>query len=331
MKVKIRGIGRYLPIRIIKNEELEKDFGIKPGSLLHKCGLTERRRADPYKETQSWMAAQAFLGAVKDAGLHLNDIQLIVNASGTPERAIPDNGPLIQDHLGLSTTGIPAFSIHATCLSFLVALEVVSSMIHSGVYDNVLVVSSEVVSPFSLDFKKDPYTAGLFGDCAVAVVLSKTPPSEASALTLWRMETFGDFKELATLKGGGSRFHPADPKTTSEHQTFSMNGPGIMEFAVDQIPPFMERLKTGLSEGLGSIQCVIAHQPSGHGMDYLQHGLNWGDKVVRVFDTFGNGISTSIPNALYEALEQGKVKRGDEIMVCGTGAGLSMAAAILIY
>jgi len=233
--------------------------------------------------------------------------------------------------MSLSSSGIPCFSIHATCLSFLVALEVVSSLIHSGAYKNAVIVSSELICQYALDFKVDPYTAALFGDAAVACVITATPLGEESALKLFRMETFGNLNDLATLRGGGSMWHPLDPKTTKSHNTFKMDGPKIMEFATEYIPQFMERFQPGLSEGLGSIVCVIAHQPSGHGMSYLQHGLGWHDKVIRIFDTYGNGISSSIPNALFEAIKNGKIKRGQEILLCGTGSGLSLAGALLIY
>jgi len=275
------------------------------------------------------MAAQAALEAIKDSGLQSKEIQLILNASGTPERCIPDNSALIQEHMGLSSFGIPAFSIHATCLSFLVALEVASSLIENGIYENCLIVSSELVSQYSLDFSNDPYTAALFGDAAAAVVIAKTPSGESSKLSLFRMETYGHLKDLATLRGGGSMWHPADPKSTKDHEIFKMNGPGIMEFAATELPGFLGRMQ--LPNGLESIDWIISHQPSGHGMSLLQHGMGLGEKVVRIFDTLGNGISTSIPCALYEVIKSGKAKRGHEMVLCGTGAGLSIAAIFLIY
>jgi len=208
-------------------------------------------------------------------------------------------------------------------------LELVSGLINAGVYNTVVIVSSEMVSPFSLDFKNDPYTAALFGDAAVAAVVSRTPKGENSKVTLFRMETFGEFRDLATLRGGGSMYHPADPDLKKEHQVFSMDGPKIMEFAVENLPAFFERME--LADGMNSFDWIIAHQPSGHGMSFLQHGMGLEDKVVRIFDKFGNNISSSIPNALYEAIKSGKVKRGHRLVLCGTGAGLSIGCVCLTF
>ena len=113
---KIVGVGHYLPERVVPNSEIEARCGLPAGWVAARSGVRERRWVTD--ETNSYMAAQAALEAIADAGLTLNDIDLLINASGTQEQAIPDGGPLIQRQLGLATSGLPCFSIHATCLSF---------------------------------------------------------------------------------------------------------------------------------------------------------------------------------------------------------------------
>src|SRR5688572_7446931 len=129
-RIKIAGMGRYLPERIVTNEELEALCDLPRGWIEKHNGVCERRWING--ETSSYMGAQAAREALDKAGMQLGDIDLILNASGTPEQVIPDTGALIQRQLGLGESGIPSMSIHATCLSFVAALDMSASLITSG-------------------------------------------------------------------------------------------------------------------------------------------------------------------------------------------------------
>jgi len=327
--IKIAGVGRYIPQQIVTNKELEQQCNLKPGWIKEKLGLTERRRASSH-ETTSWMAAQAGLEAIKDAKLKLQDIDLLINASGTPERAIPDSAPLVQEWMGLNKYQVPAFSVHATCLSFIVALEIAAGFIATGLHKNILIVSSEIVLPCGLNWN-EPHSACLFGDLAAAAVIVPTPNGESSCLNAFQMKTWGEEKDLATIRGGGSGNHPASPDTKPEHNVFHMEGNKLLLWALEHVPPFLDEVIPGLSQGAPGIDWIIPHQPSGNGMLFLQQGLGWGDKVINVFEKFGNTISSAIPSALYEAIKSGKLKRGQKVLFAGTGAGLSIAMAHLTY
>jgi len=327
LRIKIAGIGRYIPSRVVTNEELEATRGIKPGYLESKLGIKSRRKAD--KETASFMAAEAAKEAIKDANLTLDDIDLILNASGTPEQPIPDNGPFVQHWLGLDKKGTPAFSIHATCLSFIVALHVSSSFISTGLYKRILIVSSEIMNEWGLNWNQ-PHPAGLFGDAAGAAVVTATPEGEASCVTKFSLSTHGDQTHCAGIRGGGNKLHPLDPACKKEDLLFNMHGHELLQWAMDMLPGFLENFKPGLTERC-DYAAAIVHQASGNGLGFVENGLGWGNKVVRTFDWTGNTVAASIPVTLYEAVKSGKLKRGEEAIMLGTGAGLSMAALSFIY
>jgi len=327
LPVKIAGVGRYLPERIVPSCEIDLRCGLPPGSIERHSGVRERRWADG--ETSTYMGAQAATEALANAGLKLSDIELIVNASGTPEQAIPDNAPLIQRHLGLGESGIPCLSIHATCLSFIAALDLSASLLAAGRYQRILIVSSDIGS-VGINFA-EPESAALIGDAAAAVVVVNTPTGEASRIQAIHLETYGEGAYLTTINGGGSRRSPNDPATRPEDNLFHMEGPQLLRLGRRRLGPFLERLRPGLSGSLGGIQWVIPHQPSHLGLRTLRH-FGWPEaRVIRTLDWLGNCIAASIPVTLYEAICQGCMQRGDEVLLLGTGAGFSMGGVILIY
>lgn len=327
LPLKISGLGRYLPDRVVPSSEVEKLCGLRQGWIEHRSGVRERRWATD--ETSSYMGAQAAKEAVAESGLELSEIDLILNASGTPEQAIPDGGPLIQRQLGLGASGIACMSVHATCLSFLAALDVSANLLATGRYKNILIVSSEVAS-HGINFK-EPESASLMGDGAAAAVVTATPPGEESCLQIARLETYGDGAELTAIRGGGTGRHPNDPATRPEDNLFHMDGPQVLRLAVRYSSDFLEKLRPGLSKGLGTIKLVTPHQPSKMGLKVMQ-GFGWpADQIVKTLDRLGNCVSASIPLTIYEAARSGRLQRGDEFLIVGTGAGLSIGGAILTY
>ncbi len=154
LPLKIIGLGRYLPARVVPSREVEVLCGLPAGWIERRSGVRERRwAAGANGETSSFMGAQAAREAVAEAGLALTDIDLILNASGTPEQAIPDGGPLIQRQLGLGQSGIAALSVHATCLSFLAAIDLSATLLATGRYHRILIVTSEIGS-VGINFKE---------------------------------------------------------------------------------------------------------------------------------------------------------------------------------
>jgi len=328
MPLKILGVGHYLPERVVPSAEVERMCGIKPGWIERHTGVKERRWVGP-KETNSYMGAQAAREAVADSGLTLNDIDLILCASGTPEQTIPDNSALIQRELGLGKSGGACMSVHITCLSFLLAMDLAAAMLAVNRYKNILIVSADIAS-VALNFR-DPESAALFGDAAAAVVVTRTPEGEASKIEKARFETYSIGAHLTEIRGGGSRLHPANPETRPEDNLFSMAGPKVYRLARQHQDTFFERLRPGLSTNPGSIKLVIPHQASLLALRALRRNGIDDDKVVITLDRYGNCVATSLPLTLYEAIKTNRMQRGDEILFGGTGAGLTLGGMLLTY
>ena len=164
------------------------------------------------------------------------------------------------------------------------------------------------------------------GDAAAAVVVSR---SDSSALEAYLMETYADGLELSGIPGGGSRIHANQLDATPDDFTFAMQGKSLLKMVSKRLPPFLERLQPGPSEGLSDIDHVIPHQASSLGLSLLKK-YGWPeDSIIRTLHKFGNCIAASIPATLYEGLKHGPVQPGQRVLLVGTGAGVSIAGAIL--
>ncbi len=328
LPLKIVGIGRYLPQRVVPSCEVETLCQLPAGWIERNSGVRERRWVNE-NETNSWMGAEAAKEALADASLAPTDIDLIINASGSYEQAIPDTAPLIQRQLGLGNSGIACLTIHATCLSFLVALDMCASLLASGRYRHILLVTAEIAS-VGLN-PAEPESASLLGDAAAAVVLTATPPGETSRICTARLETYGDAAYYTQVPGGGVRKHPNKPDAQPLDNLFHMEGKAIAHFALRHSPEFLERLRPGLSKGLGNIALVVPHQASLLALRTLGK-FGWpAERIVVTLDHLGNCIAASIPATLYAAIRQGRLQRRDEVLLVGTGAGLSLGGVILVY
>jgi len=324
---KIAGVGRYLPSRVVPSEELERQHGLPPGWCVEKQGVKERRWVED--ESASFMGAEAAKAAVRDAGLELRDIDLILNGSGTSEQALPDNAPLYQRELGMGRSGVPSFSVNASCLSFLVGLDIAAGYLNARRYKNVLVIASDVSST-SLNYDR-PENFTLFGDAAAAVVVTLPEPGEESCIHAFHMTTHGYGAEFSQVRGGGSRRHANDKRTSSHDNVLQMNGAELMKVNFEYYPKCYETLwsRTG---GITPEDCkyVIPHQPSRVVLDYL--GLHYEEeKIVRINDRFGNCVGASAPLALYEATKFLGLQRGDRAVLTGTGSGVSYVGMVITY
>ena len=162
-------------------------------------------------------------------------------------------------------------------------------------------------------------------------VVVRTPPGEAAGLLAARLETYGDGADFTAIRGAGSRRPPNHPDTRPEDNLFHMDGRQVLRMALTYSGPFLEKLRPGLSHGLGSIQLVVPHQPSLVGLRAMQ-SFGWSaERIVVTLDHLGNCVAASLPATLYEAVRQGRLKRGDEVLLVGTGAGLSIGGVILTY
>ncbi|MFH1464245.1 MAG: 3-oxoacyl-[acyl-carrier-protein] synthase III C-terminal domain-containing protein [Pseudomonadota bacterium] len=325
---RILGVGRYLPARVVTSDELAAIVGVAPGWIERNQGVHERRWVAD--ETAPWMAAAAAREALEEAGLEPGDLDLILNASGTQPQAIPDGAALIQRELGLGESGVAAFSVHATCLSFMVGFDLASHLLASGAYRHILVVTADISSR-ALDFTQ-PEASTLFGDMAAAVVLGRAEQGSGSGVLAARMETFSVGADFTTIPGGGTTRHPNRPETRPEDNLFHMEGRKVARLSFRHAGEVLEHLRPGLSTGLGDLDWVIPHQASLLGIRALTKVYGYPeDRVITTLHRLGNCVAASIPGTLYEAVRSGRLQRDQTALMVGTGAGLSIGGLVFRY
>lgn len=328
--LRILGTGCHHPAHRVASTDFDTRLGLPAGSSEAATGVAERGVAAD-DETASSMAARAAEAALHAAGLDGRDLDAIVSTCAVMEQPIPCQAALVQRALGLGASGIPAFDLNATCLGFLVALDLVAAAIATGRWRRVLVVASEVPSRgLRAD---DPMTAPLFGDGAAAAVLGAAQAGDASALLAWRMETRGDHAEACRIRGGGTRIAPGDPRNDDrDAYRFEMDGPATFRAAGRHMPRLLAHLLDTAGLALGDIDCVVPHQASGGGLDRIVRALRLPDaRTVRILGRHGNQVAASLPHALHHAIDSGRLQRGQTCLLLGTGAGLSLGGAVLRY
>jgi 3-oxoacyl-[acyl-carrier-protein] synthase-3 len=318
LRVKVASTGFYAPPRVETAAELAPRIGQTEEWIITRTGVRERRIADEPLEVMAAHAARAALQSDRAP-------DLIINASSTPRQLVPDNSVFIQRELGFD--GIPSYSVHATCLSFVVAMYNAAALVSAGAYRRILVVSSEGAS--ITRNMAQPESAALIGDGAAAVVLEPTPDDEASAIEGYRMMTWPKGADLTEVRGGGQRHYPNHAGTQPEDHLFSMDGPGIYRMARPRVHQVVRDLLGDLGLAVGDIDWVVPHQASGPGLELLPRIGFSADRIVNIVGRFGNCVAASIPMALACLAASGRVRRGDRVLLLGTGAGLSVAGAVL--
>ncbi|MCF7645272.1 beta-ketoacyl-ACP synthase III [Bacillus subtilis] len=324
--LRIAGTGAFLPKKCVLSSDIDNMLGWPAGTTENRFDLTARYVAEG-DETSSYMAEQAALQALDAAGIAPQDLDLILGACGVMEQVIPSTATLVQHRLGLGKSGIPAYDVNATCLSFIQALDLAAMKIQLGLARNVLIFSADIAS-VGLDWK-EPNVAAIFGDGAAAVVLT----ADGDGLLASRFETYSEGRDACVLAGGGTRISAAvDPVAAAEASYFRMNGQAAFRVTARYLSRFLKRLFAQDGLNIADIDCIIPHQASGlsltHGLARV--GLD-PDKVIQTFSRFGNQIATSIPMALHTAICEKRLQRNDLVLLAGTSAGISIGGVVLRY
>tara|TARA_B110000263_G_scaffold119247_2_gene103854 strand:- start:2797 stop:3759 length:963 start_codon:yes stop_codon:yes gene_type:complete len=320
MNLKISGIGYYLPDNIETSEELAPKIGKSIDWINSRTGVKERRVSDIDVDL---MGAKAAKLALKD---EIPD--LILNASGVGKQVIPDTSVFIQKQLGFK--GIPSFTLHSTCLSFLVALHTAAHFISQGTYKKILIVSADRGTR-GRNFD-EPESAALLGDAAAAILVEQALENEQSCMLDFTMNTYPEGLHLTEVRGGGTNLHPHDKETKFSDNLFSMNGPMIYKMARKIVYNQIQLDLKNNNLKVDDIDLVVPHQASGLAVKaYSKYGGFKKDKIVNILEKTGNCVAASLPLALAIAFEENKFKRGDLIYFIGTGAGLSVASCLLRY
>lgn len=322
--VGILGTGKYVPEQILTNQQLEQMVETNDEWIVTRTGIKERRIAAS-DEATSDLAFKAAEQAIANAGLTADDIDLIIIATVTPDMSFPSTACLVQARLGAKC---PAFDLSAACSGFIYSLVTGNALIQSGMYRRILIVGAETLSRIT-DYT-DRNTCILFGDGAGAVVIGEVPAGRG--FQSFEIGADGTGGELLKVSAGGSR-KPASAETVSnkEHSIY-MAGNEVFKFAVRIMGNAAEEAiaKAGLTKA--DIDLLVPHQAN---IRIIQSSLNRlelsEDKAMINLDKYGNMSAASIPVALAEAVEQGRVKEGDKLCLVGFGGGLTWGATVIVW
>lgn len=322
------GTGIYLPKRNISSKQLDKKFCKPDGYMEKKYGVETRYYVDD--ETSSYMGAEAIKDALRNSCLNISDIDCIVCASGTQEQPIPCTASLIQAKLKCHNLKTPCFDINSTCLSFVVALDIVSCLISAGKYKKVAIVSTEISSK-GLNWNQEE-SCILFGDGAAAVIVGSSRENNGKFLGSL-LQTNSEGAHFSEIVGGGTKLPSLEYESTHQDEfTFTMNGRKLFKKVCEDIEVFNEQLLKKAGLRIEDISYVVPHQASFSAMELIRKRLKVPkEKWANIIFDYGNMIAASIPLALHLSIKNGKINRGDKVMLLGTSAGISIGGVIFEY
>ncbi|GAC44364.1 3-oxoacyl-[acyl-carrier-protein] synthase III [Paenibacillus popilliae ATCC 14706] len=321
--VGIIGTGKYVPERVLTNEDLEKMVDTSDEWIITRTGIKERRIAAEHEATSD-LAYHAAQEALKAAGITAEQLDLIIVTTITPDMAFPSTACLLQERLGAKRAA--AFDLSAACAGFIYGLANASNFIAMGTYQYALVVGAECLSRIT-DYT-DRNTCILFGDGAGAAVLGPVP--EGRGFQSFELGADGSGKNLLKLEGGGSR-HPSSHQTVDDklHYIY-MNGREVFKFAVRVMGNAADEALKKAGKTKEDIDLLIPHQANTRIIQAAIERLNLPEeKCVINLPKYANTSAASIPLALAEAVEEGRVREGDTLLLVGFGGGLTWSASVI--
>lgn len=321
---KIRGWGAYRPETCVPSSEIDDCLRQPSGYVQSTFGIASRGVAQPH-ETSSMMGAEACRAALAHAGWDPGEFDVLIGGCGVMEQPIPSTSILVQDRLGLGGSGIPAFDVNQTCLSFLTALDVAALGMAAGRWRRAVVFSSDIASA-GLD-PADAKSMSIFGDGAAAVAVEAV--SDGAGLLSYRLESYGAGHRLATLRAGGTALRVEQGfEAIVAGARFEMDAFGIFKAAAKRLPQVIDGALAEAGLEKSDLACVICHQASAPGVAHVQR-LFALTPVIDIFASTGNQIAASLPTVLAHALDSEIARPGDAIMMLGTAAGISAGAMVL--
>jgi 3-oxoacyl-[acyl-carrier-protein] synthase-3 len=326
----IAGTGHYAPNRVITNEYLSTLMDTNDAWITERTGIKERRWYEKGLDTVANMAAKASKMAVENAGAQLEEIDCIVFATITPDYYFPGSGVLLQRELGLGP--IPAFDIRNQCTGFVYAVSLADQYIKTGVYQNVLVVGAEIQSSALEISTEGRGMAVIFGDGAGAVLMKRSSDHKKGLIDSLLFSDGKYAEELILKDPGSSRPHRelAELALNPEETRPFMNGNQVFKHAVQRFPEVTLAIleKNGFAQS--DLDLLVPHQANLRITQYVKDKLGLSDeKVVSNIEKYGNTTAASIPIALSEAWEAGRVKEGMLICLTAFGSGFTWGSNLV--
>lgn len=325
----ITGTARFIPEKTITNLDLESMMNTSDEWIQQRSGIKERHYAESGVGSSD-LAYEAALRAIDDAQIDKSEIDFIIAATLSPDHYFPGNGVLVQARLGLM--GIGALDVRNQCSGFIYSLSVADQYIKAGTYKRILIVASEKQSA-NLDYSDDGRDlAVLFGDGGAAVIVEAGNSEEDRGILSTHLFSDGNFVEDLWMEKPSSRDHPCFSENMIASKQFfpRMNGRNVFKNAVVKMP---EAVRAALRQNdltIEDVDHLIPHQANDRISLMVARNLKIPvEKVIRNIDRYGNTTAASIPIALDEAVEKGRIKRGDLVMLTAFGSGYTWASAAI--
>ena len=319
----IRGVGSYLPDRVLTNAELEQIVETTDEWIVSHTGIRERRIASDDQATSD-LALAAGQRALEDAGIGPEDLDLVTVTTVTPDHFFPATACIVQDKIGARNAA--AFDLVSGCTGFVYGLSLASQFVENGQMDYVLVISAEKLSCIA-DWT-DRSTCVLFGDGAGAAVVG--PGEPGFGMLAFVLESYGEHGDLLRVPAGGSRMRINEEILARHDDCLRMEGPELFKLAVRGVPEVSEKViaKAGLENS--DIDWVVMHQANIRIIESAAKRMDIPDeRVVVNVDRYGNTSAASMAIALDEVYREGKLQRGDNILLVGFGAGFTLGGAVV--
>lgn len=325
-RARLAALGAHIPQRRLTNADLETMVDTTDEWIVSRTGIRERRIAEPDQSTAD-LATLAAIDILANAGVAAEEVDLIIVPSATPEYLFPSTASLVQDRIGATNAG--AFDLLAACSGFIYGCAQACAMVESGLARNALVIGAETLTRIA-DFT-DRTTCVLFGDAAAGAFITPGDPETTTGFLGFELGSDGSGGKDLLLPVGGSR-NPASVPFAREDAFLKMNGREVFKFATRVIADSTTRLLDRLEISPDEIDLFIPHQANTRIIDHAVEKLGIDPaKVVVNVDRFGNTSSASVPLAMAEARDQGRLKPGALCLMIAFGGGLTWGTTVVRY
>jgi len=328
----ILGVGHYLPTKVVTNDDLSKLMPTTDEWIQQRTGIKERRFIEHDGIGASDLAVPASKMAVERAGRSLEDVDMIIFATLSPDLCFPGSGCLLADKLGLP--GVPALDVRNQCSGFLYSLSIADAWVRTGSYKNVLVVGSEVHSTGIELAERGRDVAVLFGDGAGAALVGPSPSDSRGVLSIALHADGSGAKDLC-VKAPASMRSPSrithEMLDAGEHFP-AMHGKHVFRWAIEKMPEVALEVLARAELGIGDVDLFVPHQANMRINEMVAKRLGiQGDKVVHNIERYGNTTAATIPIGLSESFAEGRLKEGTTVLTAAFGSGYTWAGAVMRF
>lgn len=326
-RTRIAGTGSYLPSKVLTNADIEKLVDTNDQWIRERTGI-ERRHIAADDEVTSDLAYKATLRALEAAGKSPQDLELIIFCTVTGDQVMPSSACVLQEKLGCRT--IPAFDLSAACSGFVYGLSVADQFIRTGMYKTILVVGAEIIHRY-VNYK-DRETCILFGDAAGAFVVERAPEGDKQIIHSSHLRAEGSLGELFVLPAGGSKIPFSAEVLERGDQYVRMKGREIFKNAVRTMSSCCQEALEHNGVSIDEVSWLVPHQANWRIMEAVADHFSFPkDKVVSIVHEMGNTSAATVPVAFDTAVRDGRIQRGQMVLLTAFGAGLTAGSCLLRY